>query len=107
LATASSVLENRYGQLRIAYFKPDETSNQSVKAILNYQNNNGVMGQIDYTQGKVYINNFNPISVANDFSELSVHIRPSKSVIHSEKNKLLTFDVNDSTTIVINIVPIK
>jgi hypothetical protein len=28
-------------------------------------------------------------------------------VIHSEKNKLLTFDVNDSTTIVINIVPIK
>jgi len=107
LAAASSVLENRYGQVRIAYFKPDETSNQSVKAILNYQNNNGVMGQIDYTLGKVYINNFNPISVANDFDELSVHIRPAKSVIHSEKNKLLTFDVNDSTTIVINIVPIK
>jgi hypothetical protein len=107
LAAASSVLENRYGQVRIAYFKPDETSNQSVKAILNFQNNNGVMGQIDYTQGKVYINNFNPISVANDFDELSVHIRPAKSVIHSEKNKLLTFDVNDSTTIVINIVPIK
>ena len=107
LATGSAVLENRYGQIRIAYFRPDETSNQSVKSILNYQNNNGVMGQIDYTKGKIYINNFNPLSVANDFDELSVHIRPSKSVIHSEKNKLLTFDVNDSTTIVINIVPIK
>ncbi len=103
LATAEAVLEGRYGQLRIFYYKPDEVTNQNTKIILNYSKNNGIMGTIDYVLGKIYINNFNPLDISNDFKELSVNIRPKVSVISSEKNKMLVFDEADPTSIVIEL----
>ncbi len=103
LATAEAVLEGRYGQLRIFYYKPDEVTNQNTKIILNYSKNNGVMGTIDYVLGKIYINDFNPLDISNDFKELSVNIRPKVSVISSEKNKMLVFDETDPTSIVIEL----
>ena len=59
------------------------------------------MGSIDYYTGKIYINNFNPTGVANDFGELSVNIRPEISVISSQRNKMLAFDNEDPTSVVI------
>jgi hypothetical protein len=103
LATAEAVLEGRYGQLRIFYYKPDEVTNQNTKIILNYSKNNGIMGTIDYVLGKIYINDFNPLDISNDFKELSVNIRPKVSVISSEKNKMLVFDETDPTSIVIEL----
>jgi hypothetical protein len=104
LAEAEAVLEGRYGQLRIVYFKPDEVTNQNTKVILNYGNNQGVMGRIDYLRGVFYINNFNPLSVENDFDEISLSIRPRSSVINSSRNKMLAFDAEDPTSIVIDLV---
>lgn len=106
-ALAEAVLENRYGQLRISYFKPDAISNQNVKNVLNSAKNSGVMGTIDYVLGKIYINNFNPSDVDNDFKDLSINVRPKVTVFQSDKNKLLTFDTSDASTFVINLVPIK
>jgi len=101
LGAASAVLEGRYGQLRIVYYKPDEVTNENTKVILNYGANFGVIGSIDYYTGKIYINNFNPTDVANDFGELSVNIRPQISVISSQQNKMLAFDSEDPTSVVI------
>ena len=101
LGAASAVLEGRYGQLRTVYYKPDEVTNENTKVILNYGANFGVMGSIDYYTGKIYINDFNPIDVANDFEELSVNIKPQISVISSQKNKMLAFDKEDPTSVVI------
>ena len=106
-ASAEAVLEGRYGQLRIFYYKPDEITNENTKVILNYAKNNGVMGTIDYELGKIYINNFNPTNVSNDFDELSVNIRPKVSVISSNKNKMLAFDSQDPTSIVIELYKIQ
>ena len=101
LGAASAVLEGRYGQLRTVYYKPDEVTNENTKVILNYGANFGVMGSIDYYTGKIYINNFNPTGVANDFGELSVNIRPEISVISSQRNKMLAFDNEDPTSVVV------
>jgi hypothetical protein len=102
-ASADAVLENRFGQLRISFFKPDEVTSRSTKVVLNSKLNEGVMGKIDYVLGKIYLNTFSPLDVDNDFKELSINVRPKTTVIQSEKNKLLTFDSNDPTSVVVEI----
>ena len=102
-ATADAVLENRYGKIRIVYFKPDEVTNRSTKVILNSGVNSGITGTIDYVLGIVTIDNFNPIDVNNDFKELSINVRPKSTVINSIKNKMLAFDEQDPTSVVINL----
>jgi hypothetical protein len=101
LAAASAVLEGRFGQLRIIYYKPDQITNENTKVILNYGKNNGVTGKIDYVLGKIYIDNFNPLNVANDFKEISVNIQPKSSILSSVKNKMLSFDEEDPTSVVV------
>jgi hypothetical protein len=105
-ATAEAVLENRFGQIRIAYFKPDEVTNLNTKIVLNSNLNNGVTGTIDYLLGKITINNFNPTDVLNDFKQLTINVRPKSTVIQSIKNNMLAFDVADPTSIVTELKPI-
>lgn len=102
-ATADSVLENRYGKIRIAYFKPDEVTSRSTKVILNYEKNEGFTGVIDYVLGTVTINDFAPLTIDNDFSELSINVRPKSTVLQSIKNKMLAFDVADPTSVVVEL----
>ena len=105
-ATAETILEHRYGQLRISYFKPDEVTNRSTKVVLNSSVNNGVTGSIDYKLGVITINNFNPIDIKNDFKELSVNVRPKSTVIQSIKNKMLAFDESDPTSVVLQLTTV-
>ncbi len=101
LASGLAVLEGRYGQIRISYFKPDEISSQSTKVILNKNKNNGVTGTIDYLMGKITISNFNPTAVNNDFGDIMVHIKPKISIIQSKLNKMLVLDADDPTSVVV------
>ena len=106
-ATADSVLENRFGKIRIAYFKPDEVTSRSTKVILNFEKNEGFTGVIDYVLGKVTINDFAPLSIDNDFGELTVNVRPKSTVLQSVKNKMLAFDQTDPTSVVVELKVIK
>jgi len=99
LAEAKSVLEGRYGKIRISYYKIDEVSTQSTKVVINKNKNSGIVGTIDYVLGKIYINEFQPTSVNNDFGDISVHIRPKSNVISSKLNKMLVLDADDPTSI--------
>ena len=104
LGEAQPVLEGRYGRLRIAYYKTDEVSSQSTKFIINQNLNDGVTGTIDYKLGKIYINNFSPTAVNNDFGDVSVHFVPESSVIKSQLNKMLVLDAEDPTSIVAEVI---
>lgn len=104
LGTAEAVLEGRYGQLRVAYYKLDEVSSQNTKVIINLNRNNGVAGTIDYLLGKVTITDFNPITVNNDFKDIMLHFRPKIKIIQSKLNKMLVLDDEDSTSIVVKTV---
>ena len=104
--SAEGVLQGRYGQIRIVYFKPDEVTAQNTKVVINANKNNGVAGTIDYLMGKVYINEFNPTGVNDVFGYITINIRPKTLSIKSERNKMLVLDENDATSIVIKMNPI-
>jgi hypothetical protein len=101
LGAASAVLEGRYGQIRIGYYKLDETSSTNTKVIINQNKNNGVAGTIDYTLGKITLTAFNPVDVNNDFKDIMIHMRPYINIIKSKLNKMLVLDADDSTSIAV------
>jgi hypothetical protein len=105
-ASANAVLQGRYGQLRIVYYKADEVTSQNTKVVINQNRNNGVAGTIDYLMGKVTLTDFNPISVSDLFGYLSINIRPKATTIKSEKNKMLVLDEEDPTSVVVEMVPV-
>ena len=106
LAEATAVLEGRYGQLRIAYYKTDEVSSQSTKVIINQSKNAGVAGTIDYVLGKIIITEFAPIAVNNDFGDILMHFKPASNIIQSKLNKMLVLDAEDPTSIIVKTVQV-
>jgi hypothetical protein len=101
LGAGTAIIEGRYGQLRISYYKTDEISSQSTKVIINKNKNNGVVGTIDYTLGKIYIQDFAPTAVNNDFGDIQINMIPKSNIIQSKLNKMLVLDTQDSTSIVV------
>lgn len=106
LATASAVLEGRYGKLRIAYYRPDAITSEQTKVILNQNSNNGIIGDIDYVLGKITIRNFNPIDVNNDFNDITIYMKPNSSIIQSKLNKMLVLDASDASSVVVKPIAI-
>lgn len=101
LGTAEAVLQGRFGQIRMSYYKLDSTSSSNVKTVINANRNNGVCGKIDYVLGKIYIDQFNPISVNNDFGDIMIFMRPKSNIIQSKLNKMLVLDSSDPASIII------
>jgi hypothetical protein len=106
LGEGLAVLQGRYGQIRISYYKTDEISSQSTKVVINSNFNNGITGTIDYKLGKIYINNFNPNAVNNAFGDIMIHIKPLSNVIQSSLNKMLVLDDQDPTSVVVKTVTV-
>lgn len=106
LGQAQAVLEGRYGKIRMAYYRLDSTTSQNVKVIMNDNINNGIMGIIDYVLGRITLNNFNPISVDNDFGDITIFMRPKSNIIQSKLNKMVVMDTQDNTSIVIKTVKV-
>ena len=106
IASASAVLEGRYGAIRIAYFKQDEVSSQSTKVVINTNKNGGIMGEIDYVLGKITLNEFMPTAINNFFGDITLHMKPAINIIQSKLNKMLVLDADDTTSIVIKTVQI-
>jgi hypothetical protein len=106
LGEGLAVLQGRYGQIRISYYRTDEISSQSTKVIINSSKNNGVTGTIDYKLGKIYITDFNPTAVNNDFGDIMIHIIPMSNIIQSSLNKMLVLDDQDPTSVVVKTVTV-
>lgn len=104
LGEGQSVLEGRYGQIRMSYYKLDATSSQNVKVIMNSNLNGGIMGTIDYVLGKITLTGFNPISVENDFGDIMIFMRPKSNVIQSKLNKMVVLDTEDLNVIVVKTI---
>jgi hypothetical protein len=104
LGAAQAILEGRYGQIRIAYYKLDETSSTNTKVVLNVNKNGGVSGIIDYKLGRVTIQEFNPVDVNNEFKDITVQMRPKVNIIQSKLNKMLVLDSSDPTSIVVKTI---
>ena len=93
LASAKVILSGQIGTLRTYYYS------NGVKTILNSN-----IGTVDYLNGIVTLYNFSPVGINNASGTLSVNIIPDTTIISSGKNKMLTIDPDESSSIVINIV---
>ena len=63
-------------------------------------------GTIDYTTGKIVLNNFNPYTITDGTAEIKFTVTPSvnNSDITPLREQILTYDASDTASIVINMV---
>lgn len=92
-ATLRANLQGRTGRLRIYYFD----TNNIKKTITNNA------GTVDYLNGTITLQNFSPISVSDPFETLVIKAIPVSNVFNSEKNRILTLDQSDPTSISLTI----
>ena len=95
LGAAVVNLQGRFGTLR-SYYYPSDTQ---IKTIFNSN-----IGTIDYTNGVITLNNFNPINLSNELGQLTVTTNPTTSIISSTYNRIITVDPYDSNAIVVNVI---
>ena len=86
-------LEGRFGVLRSYYYN---TTN--VKTIFNTN-----VGTIDYQQGVITLNSFNPINVDNALGQFTVTVTPESSIISSTYDGIITVDPFDPNAITVNV----
>ncbi len=97
---ATPVLQARTGNLRIYYIR---SNGEKV-----YINENA--GTIDYQTGEIVLNNLSFLSVSENSNYnddvMTLNIQPETDIILPSRNNILDIDENDSSSIVIEMVPI-
>lgn len=93
LGTVVVNLEGRFGTLRTYYF-----NSSGVKTIFNTN-----IGTIDYQEGVITLESFNPLNVDNPLGQLSVTATPTTSIISSSYNRIITIDPFDVNSITVNV----
>lgn len=93
LGSGVANVQGRYGTIKSYYY-----NSKNIKSIFNENS-----GTIDYIDGKVNLNNFNPLNVANPLAQLTLSVKPKSNIIYSSKNKILTVDPYDPSAIIINV----
>lgn len=93
-------LLGEYGTIESYYNKFDTTINSTVKTVL--KNN---VGQIDYKNGLITLNQFNPVSIDNLLGQLTITANPTTTIFSSSYNRIITLDPFDPSAITVNIIP--
>ena len=88
------MLQGALGVLRTSYI-----NSQLVKTVLNAN-----VGTIDYTNGIIQLNNFNPVGIDNVFGNLTISVSPVKNIISSTFNRIITIDPSDPSAITVNMI---
>jgi hypothetical protein len=94
LGAAIVTLQGQYGTLRTYY-----NNTQFVKNILNTN-----AGTVDYVNGIVTLNSFNPVEIDNDLGQLTITANPTTTIISSTYNRIITIDPYDPNAIVVNVI---
>jgi hypothetical protein len=82
----------------------------NIVKLRSYYYTNGVktvlqsdVGEINYSAGTVDIYNFTPFYINNLLGEFSITIDPESTIFTSTKDKIITLDIMDNTSITINV----
>ena len=94
LGAAVVNLQGRYGTLRTYY----NNVSTNVKVILNPN-----IGTVDYQNGLITLNNFNPYAIDNPLGQLSLAATPSTDIVSSTYDRIITIDPYDPTSIMVNV----
>lgn len=93
LGAAIATLQGQYGTLRSYY----NTAN-NVKTILSTN-----IGTIDYVNGVITLNSFNPYDINNPLGELTISSTPKSTILSSTYNTILSVDDQDPNAITVNV----
>lgn len=93
LGVAIANIQGRIGTLRTYYYTAS-----GVKNILNPS-----IGTVDYENGIVQLNSFNPLNVNNELAELTITANPATTIISSSYNQIITVDPFDPNAITVNL----
>ena len=92
---AVATLQGQFGTLRSYYYNTN-----NVKTIFNSN-----VGTVDYTNGIITLNSFNPYDVDNFLGQLTITANPTTSIISSQFNRIITVDPFNPTSIIVNVTP--
>jgi hypothetical protein len=95
-ATASfnAFVQSRYGIIRSYYF-----NNNNIKTIMD-----AVAGTVDYETGKLILNGFRPVGIADPSRTLKIVARPENHNFESSRSKIITIDDEASNSINIEVI---
>ena len=82
-------LQGRFGTLRTYYNNASQ-----VKTVFNSN-----IGTIDYVNGIITLDNFNPYGVNDPLGQLTISVTPTTNIISSSYNRIITIDANDSNSV--------
>jgi len=92
---AIATLQGQFGSLRSYYYNTN-----NVKTVFNSN-----VGTVDYTNGIITLNSFNPYNIDNPLGQMTITANPTTSIISSQFNRIITVDPFDSTAINVNVTP--
>ena len=61
------------------------------------------IGTVDYLNGIITLNNFNPYNIGNDLGQLTISVTPTTDIVSSKFDRIITIDPYDSTAINVNL----
>lgn len=94
MAQAYAIITGNIGQLISYYYN---SNNQ--KVIFD-----NTAGTVDYSTGIVTLNDFNPLNIDNPLAQLTINANPKSNIINSSRNRILTIDILDPNSVVINVI---
>jgi hypothetical protein len=92
-ASAIAVVDNKNGTLRTVYFD----SNAERKIV------DDNVGTINYDDGAIELNDIKIVSIVDGSDTVKITAEAEEGIIQSVRNTILTFDIDDPASIVINL----
>lgn len=93
-ATFNVFVQSRFGIIRSYYF-----NNNNIKTIID-----GAAGTVDYEIGKLVLNGFKPVGIADSSRTLKIVARPENHNFESSRSKIITIDDEASNSINIEVI---
>lgn len=91
------IIENTTGKLRSYYF-----DDNNIKIVFSEE-----AGTIDYVDGIVTLENFNPLDINDDLKVLKFFATPQNSLFNSAKNCIITLDIENQAAVSIEVVKVE
>lgn len=93
LGAAVANIQGSVGKLRTYYY------NNGIKTIFDSN-----IGTIDYINGIVTLNNFNPLDIDNPLGQLTISVTPLSTNVSSTYNRIITLDNDDTNSIIAKVI---
>jgi hypothetical protein len=87
-------LTGQYGTLRTYY-----NNTLNVKSVVDAN-----VGVVDYINGTITLNNFNPVGIEDPLGQLTISVQPTTRIVSSAFNRIITINPYDPTSVTVKTI---